>query len=847
MPAQFSFPPPGWPSNTVPSSSPSSSSSSHHHHHQQQPPYSQHQQQQSRPHKSRSHQYPPDHNPYPDFAGPPSFIPPTAIPYPPYSHPPVPQPFFPSHSHPFAIPPPPPSPQHYQPPYPFVPIQHPQQQPQQQHPSYPPPFPYHPAPSTLGLQIQYPQSPYPLPQPPPLPSSQHQHQSFPRSHHPPPSPLPAHPRPTQQPRQTSAADLTAPDAAHQSPVPSYRASYGQSAPTPTRPSQSQYTAAPLYGSQSQSQFQSQSRHHQPNGTSSVPLPSNRYQPLSQAQYAPSAPPVYRHPPSHPPGQLPFFLPPPGQSTTDPSLSTPPKSQAQYTTYPSRLRTGITGLIQPEHVTGGSKERAQMLAELDGDILAGGRAGSGASTPRHDSPAPYAGGGGGRRSAAAASAMLSGRRGRVVNYAEKASDDDDDEDDDEDDDSDQDGAGSDPEDDSYGGARVIPKRGPGRPPKRDRERDSSLMIGGPEHQAAMRAGKARRRREEYERGLTYLGDRVPGERVKSEQVAGLTKHIYQSEELLEEAAERPELLVPITVDLEVPASSSDANAQGIRIKDRFLWNINEPFINPKSFAEIFCTDIGIPTRPNAEIIENLIKAQIAEAQNTLEVDVLNEDVTEDDVIWSDDEVEDIMDVDSPLTPPGDTGLTENKEIRGVSEGVDAAPEEADEQADAIDDNEGKDNTWEEADCRIIINLDVQIYTHVLRDRIEWDLSSTLPPSVFAKQYCTELGLTGEAIPLITIAIHEELLKHKKDALELELFAATHPEEQAKWERSNVIPKTNSRKGNKGLVGVWRDWYDREEFGPVLIELSFAEIASREQERVREARRVMRGLTTTKRRR
>ncbi|WVF70662.1 hypothetical protein IAT40_005455 [Kwoniella sp. CBS 6097] len=821
MPAQFSFPPPGWPSNTVPSPS----SSSHQQQQQQQypslppppPPPPQHQQ--SRSHKSRSH-YQPDHNGQPYF-------PHNAIPYPSYP-PPPPQPYFPSHSHPHHFPPP--SQQQPQPPYPFVPIHH-SQQPQPQHP-FPPPFAYHPPPSPHGLQIQYAQSPLSQPQ------------SFPRSQ-------PTHqPPPPQQHQQPSHSQLqpvlntVAPTTAYQPPAPSYRPnSHGQSAPTPTRPSQNQYPPAPLYGSQSQ--YQSQSR-HQPNGTSSVPLPLNRYQShsQSQSQYTSSAAQVYRHPPSHPPGQLSFFVPPPGQPTTDPSLSTPPKSQAQYTTYPSRLRTGITGLVQPEHITGGSKERSQLLAELDRDIAAGGRAGSGASTPRYDSPAPYATGGSGRRSAAAASSMLSGRRGRVVNYAEKASDDDDDDDDEDDEDSDQDEAASDPEDNSYGGRPVI-RRGPGRPPKRDKERDSSLMIGGPEHQAAMRAGKAKRKRDEFERGLTWLGDRVPGERVKSEQVTGMTKHIYQSEELLGQAAERPELLVPITVDLEVPASVNDPNGQGIRIKDRFLWNINEPFIKPKSFAEIFCADIGIPTH-HAETIASLIKAQVEEFQNTLEVDVLNDDVTEDNVIWSDDEVEDVMDADSPLTPQGEAGLTETKEIRGVSEGVDRV-DEADEQIDAANGKEGKDKVWEEADCRIIINLDVQIYTHLLRDRIEWDLSSTLPPSIFAKQYCTELGLTGEAIPLVTIAIHEELLKHKKDALELELFAATHPEEQAKWERSNVLPKTNSRKGPKGLVGVWRDWYDREEFGPVLLELTFEEIASREQERVREARRVMRGLTTTTKRR
>ncbi len=135
---------------------------------------------------------------------------------------------------------------------------------------------------------------------------------------------------------------------------------------------------------------------------------------------------------------------------------------------------------------------------------------------------------------------------------------------------------------------------------------------------------------------------------------------------------------------------------------------------------------------------------------------------------------------------------------------------------------------------MLQLDVQIYAHILRDRIEWDLSSPLPPTLFASAYCTDLGLTGEAIPLIAHAIHDELLKHKRDALDLELFSASHPDEQAKWERVGGGPRVNSRGGARGLVGVWRDWWEREEFGPVLVELSTEDMERRELERTREAR-------------
>ena len=51
-----------------------------------------------------------------------------------------------------------------------------------------------------------------------------------------------------------------------------------------------------------------------------------------------------------------------------------------------------------------------------------------------------------------------------------------------------------------------------------------------------------------------------------------------------------------------------------------------------------------------------------------------------------------------------------------------------------------------------------------DHIEWDLLSPLTPEAFAIKLCADIGLTGEAAPLIAHAMHEEILKHKKDAIE-----------------------------------------------------------------------------------
>ncbi|WVQ85596.1 hypothetical protein IAT38_007762 [Cryptococcus sp. DSM 104549] len=713
--------------------------------------------------------------------------------------PPLPHPL---HAHaPFA---PPPPPIHTAP---YVP-----QQQQQQ---------YHHAPlrSPYSAYSHYPPASH---APPPPPHSHHHHAHHQHQHH-----------------HNTAYTFTPQHQAQGQPQPQgygSRPAYAQ--PTPTR----SYTSSrPSYPSQrSSSTYPAHAP--QPNGTHSH---SHSHSPAPRpAPPPPRQPlPTYNHPSTHSPGPLPFFLPPPGQRTTDPSLSTPPTTQALYSTYPARLRTGVTGMVQPEHVTGGPREREAFLAEMEREIgLAGmgGRSASGTATPRYDSPAPYT-----SSARRAPPSGFGGRRSRVVNYAEKASDDEDDEDEDDDDDVDDD-------DEDDGGRR---RRGGGR-----RERDVFASGGvGPEHQAAMRAGKLRKKKEELERGWTWLGDRTPGERVTSRTVLP-TKHTYQSEEQLEKEADRPEFLVPIAIDLDVPPYG---NEPGIKLKDRFLWNVNEPFIEPHQFAGVFCDDIGI-SASYASTIAELIKTQLEEAQNAAEIDIMNEEVTEGDVVWTEEvtEAPGVREVQVNGQANGQViGTAETPAVVVDGEGDEEKEAEVEEEADEEKaeaeerrvrkrrrEEERDDTLWIEPDCRIIVNLDVQIYTHILRDRIEWDLSSSLPPSVFAKHYCAELGLTGEAIPTIAHAITEELLKHKRDALELELFARTHPEEQAKWDKApGGQPRVNSRYGAKRLVGVWRDWWEREEFGPVMVELTMDEMERREVERTREARRMMRTLTTAKRRR
>ena len=65
---------------------------------------------------------------------------------------------------------------------------------------------------------------------------------------------------------------------------------------------------------------------------------------------------------------------------------------------------------------------------------------------------------------------------------------------------------------------------------------------------------------------------------------------------------------------------------------------ETFITPYQFSSIFCEDVGIPVVPHANTIADLISGQVEEAQNAVEIDVADAQVTEDQVVWSDEEVE-----------------------------------------------------------------------------------------------------------------------------------------------------------------------------------------------------------------
>lgn len=135
--------------------------------------------------------------------------------------------------------------------------------------------------------------------------------------------------------------------------------------------------------------------------------------------------------------------------------------------------------------------------------------------------------------------------------------------------------------------------------------------------------------------------------------------------------------------------------------------------------------------------------------------------------------------------------------------------------------------------------MQIANHHLVDYIEWDLLSPLTPETFASKLCNELGLTGEAIPLVSHAIHEELIKHKRDAIEWGVIGGDRETDDSKLKDKTGLGLSWGRapkdgRGPKVLKSIWRDWADQEDLRTRFEILTPEEIERREGERERASR-------------
>ena len=276
----------------------------------------------------------------------------------------------------------------------------------------------------------------------------------------------------------------------------------------------------------------------------------------------------------------------------------------------------------------------------------------------------------------------------------------------------------------------------------------------------------------------------------------------SEEQLGDQAERSVALVPIRVEFETETH---------RVRDCFVWNLHESLVTPEEFARTFVADLDLPATPWADTVAAQIRAQLEDQDGVGSMELA---------------------------------------VDGGGDGGDEVPE-----------------------CRVILSvrlrfrsshkifrftqtytsqIDVQVDNHHLLDHIEWDLRSGLTPEEFTHQLCLDLGLAGEAEPLIAHAIHEELMRHRKDAIEWGVIGG-FPTEQAAATEDGTKDKSGlglmkdktglglgwgrtprEGRGPRILRSVWRDWAEAEEFKTRWEMLSQEEVERREVERERASR-------------
>ncbi|KAF8454208.1 hypothetical protein BGX38DRAFT_1089855 [Terfezia claveryi] len=190
-------------------------------------------------------------------------------------------------------------------------------------------------------------------------------------------------------------------------------------------------------------------------------------------------------------------------------------------------------------------------------------------------------------------------------------------------------------------------------------------------------------------------------------------LNRSEQQLEQAALLPEILVPIKLDMDIDSSR--------RLKDTFLWNVNETLITPDHFAMTMCMDLDLPLNPFSAQIAAAIRNQVEEYASVAVVP-LPEGAEFRTIVRLEICLRKWLFVDrfewdiASISPPPAPATT-------------SAPSHP-----------------------------------------------ALTPESFARATCADLGLTGEFIPTITSAIYEASLLHKKTLLD-SLAPLTHPENDA----------------------------------------------------------------------
>jgi chromatin structure-remodeling complex subunit SFH1 len=341
---------------------------------------------------------------------------------------------------------------------------------------------------------------------------------------------------------------------------------------------------------------------------------------------------------------------------------------------------------------------------------------------------------------------------------------------------------------------------------------------------------------------------------------------------------PLTLIPIRIDIDVPAAQRDPpfpltrNAQDFgfhtgmpafqrpepstayKIRDTFLWNLHEALLTPDDFAQSLVRELDLPNQVAlAMTISSQIRTQLEEyagvalhplfhSQSKPAAQVSIERTQSRANNYSN-AATPRPSLAAPTSPP--TSLTPGAStpaqdvsalpatgLNVLAEGSLLRPEPSsdvamqEEAAEDLDPHLNPDDTY-----RCIIKLTVSLSSRSYSDKFEWSLLH--PPGyaeAFARQTCADLGLGGEWVSAITHAIYWEVLKMKKDMCDGRISSGSA---LVQGDVENLSVRAEEGAG-------WR--YDEDNFGsgwePRVEVLSKEDIEKREENREREVRRMRR---------
>jgi chromatin structure-remodeling complex subunit SFH1 len=304
------------------------------------------------------------------------------------------------------------------------------------------------------------------------------------------------------------------------------------------------------------------------------------------------------------------------------------------------------------------------------------------------------------------------------------------------------------------------------------------------------------------------------------------------------AQLPLTLIPIRIDLEVPAhqplepfpiprSIMDSGINptlpgyrrpeplpAYRIKDTFLWNLHEALATPDEFAVGFVRDLDLPN-PQAMTmaISNQVRQQLEEFAGVA-LHPLFQSTQHQPKPAQQPQTSVSRDVSATPAPTNAVATPDSRPAAVAKEPL------------VNDSILNPDDAY-----RCMINLNINLQNKLYTDKFEWSLLH--PPGMaeeFAKVTCADLGLGGEWVGTIAHAIYEAVLKLKKEVCE-----------------SGGLISGGGGYGNEidnqaanGAEAGWR--YDPEGLGdewePKVETLSKEEIERREGDRERQIRRLRR---------